>query len=74
MIFYASEAYGHIAGLRTRHDLARATFGPLEVNFNYYPSWLGEDRIVVLPASRYPREPIVPPEHLPPQLRPGFAK
>jgi 4-amino-4-deoxy-L-arabinose transferase-like glycosyltransferase len=74
VIFYASEAYGHIAGLRTRHDLARATFGPLDVNFNYYPSWLGEDRIVVLPASRYPRKPIVPPEHLPPQLRPGFAK
>lgn len=74
VIFYASEAYGHIVGLRPRHDLTRAVFGPLEVNFNYYPSWLGEDRIVVMPASRYPRKPFLPPEHAPPQLRPGFAR
>jgi hypothetical protein len=74
VVFYASEAYGRLVGLRTRHDLTRATFGPLDVNLNYYPSWLGEDRIVVLPAALYPRQPFLPPENTPPLLRPGFAR
>jgi hypothetical protein len=74
VVVYASEAYGHLVGLRTRHDLTRATFGPLDVNFNYYPSWLGEDRIVVLPAFRYPRRPFLSPEEAPPNLRPGLAR
>jgi hypothetical protein len=74
VVFYASEAYGHLVGLRTRHDLTRATFGPLDVNLNYYPSWLGEDRIVVLSAAHYPRRPFRLPEETPPMLRPGFAR
>jgi hypothetical protein len=74
VIFYASEGYGHLVGLRTRHDLTRATFGPLDVNLNYYPSWLGEDRIVILPAAHYPRHPLLRPEDTPPMLRPGFAR
>lgn len=28
--------------------LTEATFGPQEVNFNYYPTWLGNDRILVM--------------------------
>ena len=74
VVFYASEAYGHLVGMRTRHDLTRATFGPLDVNLNYYPSWLGEDRIVVLPAAHYPRRPLLSSEDAPPMLRPGFAR
>ena len=26
-------------------------FGPYEVNFNYYPSWIGNDRIIVMPIE-----------------------
>jgi hypothetical protein len=31
--------------------LTEATFGPLEVNFDYYPTWLGSDRILVMPVE-----------------------
>jgi hypothetical protein len=31
---------------------AQAIFGPREVNFAWYPSWSGHDRIVVLSAAK----------------------
>jgi hypothetical protein len=27
-------------------------FGPMEVNFDYYPTWQGDERIVVMPLAR----------------------
>ncbi|MEN8184947.1 MAG: hypothetical protein ABFS46_20695, partial [Myxococcota bacterium] len=71
VVFYASESYPYVVALRPRYDLSRAWFGPYEVNFNFYPSWLGSDRIVVLPAERYPRRPGLPPDRVPEKLRPG---
>jgi hypothetical protein len=34
-----------------RHDTVRDWFGPREMNYNYYPSWLGRDRIIILPPA-----------------------
>ncbi len=33
-----------------RYGFIHRTFGPLDVNFDYYPTWVGKDRILVLPA------------------------
>lgn len=33
-----------------RPDYTRAWFGPYEVNFNYYPTWQGRDRLLVMPV------------------------
>ncbi len=49
---YAFEAMPNLdwpANLRT---LTVRTFGPLEVNFNYYPTWEGNDRIVLMTFER----------------------
>ena len=70
-VFHASESYAAILGATPRHDLTSTWFGPFEVNFNYYPSWLGADRIVVMPVEHYPRRRFLRPEHMPPGLRPG---
>jgi 4-amino-4-deoxy-L-arabinose transferase-like glycosyltransferase len=32
--------------------LAKRIFGPWEVNFDYYPQWAGEDRILVMPVEK----------------------
>lgn len=32
--------------------LAVATFGPQEVNFNWYPTWIGHDRLVLLTRAK----------------------
>lgn len=34
-----------------RPDLTVRWFGPNEVNYNYYPGWLGEDRFVIVRAD-----------------------
>ena len=51
--FYAYE------GMQNANDwpgnqpgLATRIFGPWEVNFNYYPRWAGEDRILVMPLEK----------------------
>lgn len=51
-IFYASEV--NKQGGRWKANKFNYTwiwFGPYEVNFNYYPTWLGDDRIVVMPIK-----------------------
>jgi hypothetical protein len=52
-VLYARE------GMRRWHDwpanrrgLTQACFGPREVNFDMYPNWWGDDRIVVINRSR----------------------
>ncbi|KKU14531.1 hypothetical protein A3A20_00355 [Candidatus Wolfebacteria bacterium RIFCSPLOWO2_01_FULL_45_19] len=34
-----------------RFNYTERWFGPYEVNFNYYPGWMGADRIVVMPIK-----------------------
>jgi 4-amino-4-deoxy-L-arabinose transferase-like glycosyltransferase len=53
VLFYAHE------GVRRWQDwqanafwLTETWFGPYEVNFNAYPNWWGDDRIVVMPTER----------------------
>jgi hypothetical protein len=52
-VFYARE------GMRrwhdwpaNRRDLTRTWFGPREVNFNIYPNWWGDDRILVIDRAQ----------------------
>jgi len=56
-VFYATEVRDSSRWDATRFNYADTWFGPYEVNFNYYPTWAGEDRIVILPptaaAARY---------------------
>jgi hypothetical protein len=49
-VLYASEVTDPNKWDATQYDYAKVWFGTYEVNFNYYPSWKGEDRIVVLCA------------------------
>ncbi|MDQ3753208.1 MAG: glycosyltransferase family 39 protein, partial [Acidobacteriota bacterium] len=53
VILYAHE------GMRRWQDwpanrfwLATTWFGPYEVNFNAYPNWWGDDRIIIVPTAR----------------------
>jgi hypothetical protein len=70
-IFLASEQYARVLGARPGFRLTDTWFGPYEVNFDFYPSWLGSDRVVVMPSEHLPREPWLRPDQMPPQLRPG---
>lgn len=70
VVVYASEAYGHLVACRPGFGLTTTWFGPFDVDLDYYPGWLGPDRIVVLPAAHYPTRNALPPE-APPELRPG---
>ncbi len=46
---YASEGVAHPTEWpRNRPGLVTAIFGPWEVNFDYYPTWIGDDRILVM--------------------------
>ena len=47
-IFYASEVPDPAKWDATKFNYTKTWFGPYELNFNYYPTWEGEDRIVVL--------------------------
>ena len=49
-VFYASEVSSWERWTANRFNYTRGWFGPYEVNFNYYPSWAGDDRIVVMPV------------------------
>jgi hypothetical protein len=46
--FRASEVRNRAAWVANRRDSTIRWFGPHEVNFNYYPSWVGKDRIVLM--------------------------
>ncbi len=49
VVVYAFEAMRAIVEWPANvRRLTMATFGPLEVNFNYYPTWLASDRILVM--------------------------
>lgn len=49
-IFYSSEV-DWTQWTCNRFDYTWAWFGPYEVNFNYYPLWAGDNRIVVMSAA-----------------------
>jgi hypothetical protein len=53
-LFYASEVKAAAGLVAFHHDSALGWFGSYEVNYNYYPTWQGRDRIVAmgLPAAR----------------------
>lgn len=46
--FRASEVPDRTAWVANRRDYTIRWFGPHEVNFNYYPSWIGRDRILLM--------------------------
>jgi 4-amino-4-deoxy-L-arabinose transferase-like glycosyltransferase len=50
--FFGSEAANRPAHQAWHHAYVERWFGPLEVNYNYYPSWGGRDRIVVVKVDR----------------------
>jgi Dolichyl-phosphate-mannose-protein mannosyltransferase len=53
VVFFAKEAFPHDTDWPCNdRKLSETWFGPYEVNFNYYASWSGEDRILVLTAER----------------------
>jgi hypothetical protein len=39
--------------LANRRGYATTWFGPYEVNYDYYPTWMGADRIVVMPREHF---------------------
>ena len=49
---YAYEAMPNLEWPANLRRLTVRTFGPLEVNFNYYPTWEGNDRIVLMTFER----------------------
>jgi hypothetical protein len=49
---YAYEAMPNLEWPANIRNLTVRTFGPLEVNFDYYPTWEGNDRIVVMTFAR----------------------
>ncbi len=49
---YAFEAMPNLEWPANLRTLTVRTFGPLEVNFNYYPTWEGNDRIVLMTFER----------------------
>ncbi len=54
VIFYASEAEtpGESWPANRWNYYTLLPVGPYEVNYNYYPDWLGDDRIIILPVER----------------------
>jgi len=53
VILYASEGFSSkIEWPRNKPGLTSRVFGTWEVNFDYYPTWSGDDRIVLLPMDK----------------------
>ena len=53
VVFYAHEGMQRYQDWRAnRLRLTERWFGPYEVNFNIYPNWWGDDRIVVMSAAK----------------------
>lgn len=46
-VVYLAKELRHSQHVANRRDTTEMWFGPYEVNFNYYPTWAGRDRIVV---------------------------
>jgi hypothetical protein len=54
-IFLASEMFRHLGEPNipaNRRHLTTTWFGPYEVNFNYYPTWKGSNRILFMPMGQ----------------------
>jgi hypothetical protein len=47
-LFYISEGMTPVEWPSTRRNLTITWFGPMEVNFNYYAGWAGDDRILLM--------------------------
>ncbi len=56
VIFYSYEV-GEYEWQANRYNYTLTWFGPYEVNFNYYPSWTGDKRIVMMPVHHALRIP-----------------
>ena len=53
VVFYVSEGMEHWQDWpANRPRLTKTWFGPYEVNFNMYPNWWGDDRIVVMAMAQ----------------------
>jgi 4-amino-4-deoxy-L-arabinose transferase-like glycosyltransferase len=53
VVFYAHEGVRRYQDWQANHlRLTERWFGPYEVNFNVYPNWWGDDRIVVMSAAK----------------------
>jgi 4-amino-4-deoxy-L-arabinose transferase-like glycosyltransferase len=50
-LIYTAGEMDPLAVQANRPDLTVRWFGPYEVNYNYYPSWIGNDRFVVVEAD-----------------------
>jgi len=48
IVFYATEAMPSWRDWPANRPWLTTSFGPREINFNMYPSWWGDDRIVVM--------------------------
>ncbi|BAP55314.1 hypothetical protein THII_1017 [Thioploca ingrica] len=51
-VFYSSEVSNWNAWTANQFNYTLTWFGPDEVNFNYYPSWAGDRRIVVMSVDK----------------------
>jgi hypothetical protein len=54
VLFYSREPEGWLAWPANEPRQTRTWFGPFEVNFDYYPVWRGQQRIVVMDRERLP--------------------
>lgn len=59
-VFYSSEVKSWQKWTANRFNYTWRVFGPYEVNFNYYPSWAGDDRIIVMPIESAIKLELVP--------------
>lgn len=50
-VFYSSEVRPRSLWTANRRRYTSRWFGPYEVNFDYYPTWAGAERIVVMPLA-----------------------
>jgi hypothetical protein len=52
VVFYANEGLPRWQDWPANQPWLTTWFGPCEVNFNIYPNWWGDDRIVVMPMRQ----------------------
>lgn len=52
-VMYVSSEVNPQVVQANRYNLTETWFGPYEINYNYYPSWEGDARIVVIAADKF---------------------
>ncbi|MDM8520588.1 glycosyltransferase family 39 protein [Anaerolineales bacterium HSG6] len=52
VLLYASEGMERYAWKSNQPNLTVTWFGPWDINFNYYPSWGGNDRIILMTQEK----------------------